>query len=256
MASIDHNFDMQAIVAEQIASITLSNEVRAGFSFQRGLPAGYCAIQKRTHCCDHGIPAQLIIAALPGRCRIERVGAVIGVIEAAPTRIGGIEQEPGVEHRHHQLRPSHGRDLGIDVLRADLKRRGFRNEVADFSQEHLILSLIDRFSGAGEMPCVDLRLQLVAFGQQRAVYRHKPVEQRGKTAPEPGSILAQRCQHFALDKTSQRCIDLKAGLLNPFAHEFSHLGTGRAKRDRLDFQRFRGGMPAPMPQPRRQCNAI
>ena len=256
MAPIDHNFDMQAIVTEQVSALTLGHQIFTRPAFQRGLPAGDGAIEERADGLDHRIAADLIIAAGPGRHSIKRVGAVIGVIEAAPAGIGGIEQEPRIEHWYHQLRPGHRRDFCIDVLGADLERRRFGNEVADFAQEGLVFSLIDRFSGAGDMPGINLRLQIIALGQQRAIDRYKPAQQIGEARPERSGILAQRNENFAFNKCSQCRIDLQAGLLNPIAHETSHLGCGNAPRSRLDFHRFRGGMPAPMPQLRSEGNAI
>ena len=209
MLQIDHNFNVQAIVLEQKPSRSAGHQVSAVFTDQRSLPARHRTFQKRARRLNHRRSAHRVIAAGLGRGRIERVGAVIGIIEAAPAGVGGVEQEPGIEHRHHQLRPGHRCDLGIDVLRADLEWRGFGNQIADFAQEGLIFGLIDRFACARRMPRVDLCLQVVPLGEQRAVDRHVPRQKRRKASPERCDILALRGQHFVFDKSSQRRIHLK-----------------------------------------------
>jgi len=244
-SGIDHDFDVQAIVAEQVRAVTLGHQMLALPAFQRGLPTGDRAIEERAGSLDHCRAAVLVIAAGARRRRIERVGAVIGVVKAAPARVRGIEQEAGVEHRHDQLRPGHSGDFGIDVLRADLERRRFGDQIANLVQEGLVFALVERLACAGQVPFVNLRLKRIALGQQGAVLRHEAIQQGGKAIPEPGRILAQRCQHFGLDKGGQRRIDLQTSLLNPFAHGSSQVNQrARAIARPLHHRRSRGGMPA------------
>ena len=120
---------------------------------------------------DHGGTAQLVITARLGWRRVEGIGAVEGIVEAAPARIGGVEQEAGIEDRHHQLRPRHGSDLGIDILGADGEVAGFGDEVADILEEAAIGRGIVRLARALDMPRVDLGLQILAFGEQRGIAR-------------------------------------------------------------------------------------
>ena len=51
--------------------------------------------------------------------RRDRIAAVQRIVQAAPARIGGVEQEAGVEDRHDELRPGGGRDLGVDMVSVD-----------------------------------------------------------------------------------------------------------------------------------------
>jgi hypothetical protein len=64
-----------------------------------------------------------IIAAL-GCLAGDRIGAIERVIQAAPARIGGIEQEARVEDRHDQLRPGGLRQFGVNIGRIDRKGAG------------------------------------------------------------------------------------------------------------------------------------
>src|SRR3546814_12728287 len=93
---------------------------------------------KRLRPRDHRSTALGVVTTGLRRRRVERVGAVERVVEAAPARIGGVERETRVEGGHDQLRPRHRRDLGVDIAGADAEWRGFGDEIADFAQERLI----------------------------------------------------------------------------------------------------------------------
>ena len=231
---IDHQLDMQPIVHQQNAAFTGSKAVRAIAAGQRRLPARKGLVEELANPCHHRRAARFVIAAGPGRRRIERIGAVIGVIEAAPAGIGGVEQEPCVEHRHHQLRPGHRRDLGIDILRRHREGRRLGDEVADFGQEGLVFGRIMRLASPRHVPGIDLRLQAITLGQQAAVHWHQPLEQRRKALPELRRAQPQRSQHLAIDEIRQSGIDLQSGAFNPIRHfASSHIAPDAKRLRRL-----------------------
>ncbi len=78
--AINHHFDVQAVVAEQVATGLGRNEVFTGPAAQRCFPAWDGRIEELAHGNDHRSAALLVITARPRRRGIERVGAVIGVI--------------------------------------------------------------------------------------------------------------------------------------------------------------------------------
>jgi hypothetical protein len=129
------------------------------------------------------------------RCGGSRaVGAVEGVIEAAPAGVGGVQREAAVGHRHDELRPGHLGDLGVDVLGADLEGGRLGKQVADLAQEGGFLGHVQRLAAALAPPGVDLRLQVVAAGQQFALRGVKSERMASSAAqnaagamPVPGS---------------------------------------------------------------------
>ena len=166
-------------------------------------------IEEGAHRLDHRAAAVRIITAEARRRGVERVGAIIGVVETAPAGVGGVEQEAGVEHGHNQLRTGHDRDFRIDVLGGDGEIVGLGNQIADIAQEGAVFGRILRLARPVRVPVVDLQLQRVAPCQQRPVARNQTVQQGGKPLPERGRIAAQRRQHIAFDKLRQSRIDLK-----------------------------------------------
>ncbi len=87
------------------------------------------------------------------------VGAVEGIVKAAPARVGRIQGIAGVRRRNDKLRPSDSGDLGIDIGRAHRDSGGFRHDIADRSQKAFVFSHIQRPAGAVAMIGVDLFLQ-------------------------------------------------------------------------------------------------
>ncbi|MNR03183.1 hypothetical protein D3C85_1190640 [compost metagenome] len=146
------------------------------------LNQGRRLIQQGAGAHDDLRPALGVIAAALRRLA-QRVRAVQGVIQAAPTRIGGVQQIAGVGQRHDQLRPGHGRDLGIDIGRLGPRVGPLGLDVADLAQEGLIGILI-RLPRMGPVPVVQLRLQLVTPRQQRAVLRGVFGQQPLEPGPE------------------------------------------------------------------------
>ena len=75
---------------------------------------------------DDGRTPLLVVARPPRADAVgQGVGAIQGVVKAAPARIGGVERIAGVHDRHDQLRPGDRRDLGVYILGLDRKRLGF-----------------------------------------------------------------------------------------------------------------------------------
>ena len=139
----------------------------------------------------------------------QRVCAVQGVIQAAPTRIGGVQDEAGVQRRHHQLRPGHGRDLVVDIAGPDLKLRRFGLQIADAAQEGGGGLRVLRTALARNMPLVDLRLQPVAFRQHGAAAVRAIIQQACGILPEALDVQADDRQHLLLKEGGQLRGDLQ-----------------------------------------------
>src|SRR3546814_1553458 len=97
------------------------------------------------------------------------VRAVERVIQAAPARVSGVEQEPRVEDRYNQLRASDPRDFIVDIPGSDRKRRGFGSQIADGAKERLIFLHVEGLALTRKMPVIDLLLHLIADRQQLAI---------------------------------------------------------------------------------------
>ena len=135
MGRIDLNFDVQPVVAQQHGA-GRGRLPRMAAELRRGRQPGVAAIrkhrpqlialgagadgvqghllvasavqrhgliQKRRRPFDDDFPPRRVVAValLPARRLRQHVGAVQGVVEAAPAGIGGVERIAGVHHRHH-----------------------------------------------------------------------------------------------------------------------------------------------------------
>ncbi len=114
----------------------------------------------------------------------DHVGAVQGVVQTAPTRVGGVERIARVVDRHDELRPRDLCDLGIDTRGVDFERRRLRLQIADFVQVSPVGRGIERRAAVRAMPGIDLCLQLVAPPQQRLVERREAAYERGQSLPK------------------------------------------------------------------------
>ena len=226
MRRIDHQLDMQPMMCKQhAAGLGRDKRRRIGQRGRRAVPVAPTSrrqwqrrIQKRAPRRDHRAPARLIIAAGQSRWGIERIGAIPRIIQAAPARIGGIEHKPIIERRHHQLRPRHQRNLGVNILRANGKWRWFGHKIANLAQKRAVCGHIKRLARARAMPRIDLRLQRITLGQQRAAHRREPLGQCRKSGPECVWRNGERGQHIAVDKSSQSGINLQSGLGDMCVH--------------------------------------
>ena len=219
MVGIEHDLDMQAIVLEQAGLVVPAHALRRigkrdAVILDVGQFGPLLAISQRhglVHeglCLgDHCRAAILVISAGPRRRGVERIGAVKRIVEAAPARIGRVEQEARVEDRHHKLRPCHRRDLWIDILGPDGEPARLGHEIADLFEKGAIGARIMRLACSPGVPCIDLGLKILALLQQGAVAGRKLAEQIGETCPEFIRIAAKRRDDFGFDKGSQSRID-------------------------------------------------
>ena len=102
---------------------------------------GHRLVEDGPHGLDHPLAADRVVGALPGGPvgLGDRVGAVERVVQRSPARVGGVDREPGVGHRDHQLRAGDRGDLGIDPVGADLERPRVGDEIADLLKERPVL---------------------------------------------------------------------------------------------------------------------
>ena len=145
------------------------------------------------------------------------IGAVECVIERAPARIGGVQRIAGVHHRNHQLGSRHLRNLGVHIGRGHSEVGSLGHQIADLRQE----GLVDGHVGGGAIgpvPCVELRLQLVAAGQKRTVLRRQVAQDRGKGLPEVefGDAGARQC--LLAHESKQITCNPQARDLDPVRH--------------------------------------
>jgi hypothetical protein len=132
------------------------------------------------------------------------IGAVERIIQAAPTRIRGIECVTRIRQRDDQLRPRDMRDLVIDILGADRERRRFRQQISDPAQKALVCRLVPRLRALVLMVIVDQRLQFVAHRQQPAVTRAEIIDQSGEPAPEASARYAGAGQGLIFEEIVER----------------------------------------------------
>ena len=171
---------------------------------------------------DDRSAAFLVISARPCRRRIEHVSAVKGIIQAAPTRIGGVQQKARIEHRHNQLRASHCRNLCIDILRANGEVSRLWHEIADLFQKAAIGARIMWLPKARLVPSVNIGLQALALCQKLCIARRKLGQKCRKACPELGLVAAQRGKHLRLDKFGQSGVDLNGGSGLTAGHKIGH----------------------------------
>ena len=130
----------------------------------------------------------------------DHVGAIQGVIQTAPTGIGGVEGVAGVEHGHHELWPGLDRQLGIHIFGRDTGRFGYRNQVPDLLQKCLISRHIANGPGVRVVPGVQLGLQATALGQQGCVFGRQIRDDGVKARPESLWLDAGAWQNFLFNE--------------------------------------------------------
>ena len=221
MVRIEHDFDVQAIVAEELALPARADELRrVGEADVVARQVGPAAARQRDGIVQEGLGpgddlrAALWVIALPRRRAGNRVGAVERVVQAAPARIGGVEQEAGVEDRHDQLRPGQPRDFVIDMGAADDEGRGLGDQIADVAEKLLIGGGVMGLAPALFMPAVDLRLQRIALAQQGDILRREARQDRGCARPEGVGGDSGARQGARVDEIGERRRDLQAGLVD------------------------------------------
>ncbi len=75
-----------------------------------------------------------------------------------------------------------------------------------------------RLVAAADVPGVDLRLQLVAAGEQGAILGAKLVHEGGEAGPEPVGSDSRAGQGAGFDEIGQRRVDLQAVKVPPISH--------------------------------------
>ncbi len=173
---------------------------------RRGLVENLAGLGNHAGATDRVVAATARGPAILG----EGVGAVQGIVQAAPAGICRVQRVARVGHRHDELRSGHAGDLGIDTLRADREVRRLRLQIADPTQEFPIGIRIGRLAAVFQMPAVDLALQLIAPVEQRLVTRRKIADQRGQSRPECCLIDPGAGNRLGIDEIVQRARDLHA----------------------------------------------
>jgi hypothetical protein len=148
------------------------------------------------------------------------VGAVEGVVQTSPARIGGIQRIARVRHRHHELRPGDAGDLVVHGARADREILRLVAEIPDLAQEGFVGTGIDRPTGAAAVIGIDASLQRVALLQELPVARSHVPHQSREAAPERLRRDSGPRQGLVLDEVPQDGRDPQTADLGTF-HEHS-----------------------------------
>ena len=188
----------------------------------RSAVEGHRLVEGGPHGPDHQLPAHRVVGPVPGGPvgLGDRVGPVERVVERSPARVGGVDREPGVGHRDHQLRARDRGDLRIDPVGGDLERPRAGDEIADLLQERTVLGRVVRLAGVRPVPGVDRRLELIATAQQVPVDRRQVGDDLRHPRPEgrPGHADARGGQRLVLDEAVQVGRDLQPGCLGAVSH--------------------------------------
>jgi len=177
-------------------------------------------IQKLAGQRDHAGAAAWIVglALLQPVILGNHVGAVQGVIQAAPARIGGVERIARVHHRHHQLRPGNVRNLVIHVFGRDLEILALGQQIADVLQELSIDRQVVCLALMLVIPGVELGLQRIAPGQQLAVARGQLFDDPCESLPERLGLQPGARDDFIDHQIVQNLGDLQSACLDPLRH--------------------------------------
>jgi hypothetical protein len=100
----------------------------------------------------------------------DHVSAVVGVVQAAPARVGGIQGIAGVADRHDQLRPGDVGDFRVDVGGGYPEIFTLGQQVTDLLQEAFVGPRVDG-AGVVQVPVADCFLNFPAFFQKFAIFR-------------------------------------------------------------------------------------
>ncbi len=130
------------------------------------------------------------------------VGAVQGVVKAAPARIGGIERIACVAHRHDKLRAGLSGDFAIDVGGRDRHLTGHLLQIADRVQEGAVCGRIGNGTRMGPVPSVKRFLDACARRQQIAVAGRQVMNDGRKAFPEGVGLHARAGYAFVVDEVA------------------------------------------------------
>ena len=110
----------------------------------------HCLVQEIPRPRDDLLAAGRVVPTDPGRAFLLRngIGAVEGVVQAAPARVGGIEGVACVGHRHDELGSRNLRDLVVDMRRLDAEVGPLGHEIADVGEKATVGVGIDGLAAA------------------------------------------------------------------------------------------------------------
>ena len=199
LPAIDQADPQQAIHHRIAGGILVAGPVQGGDLVQEGPGMG-----------DDLGPA-LDVIGTGGQDRGQGIGAVEGVVQAAPPGIGGIQGIAGIGQGHHQLRSGSGGDLGIDPGGADPEVGHLLAQIADLPQEPRLLHHIHDLAPPGGPVGVELGLQPVPDGQQRRIARAEVRCQMLQRRPEGRRGDVEAGQHLGLHELPQDRIGNEAG---------------------------------------------
>ena len=160
-------------------------------------------------------PGRVVFGPLLQSLRLRYdVGAVQGVVQAAPARVGRVQGITGVVHRHHQLWARHACDFRVHVGGGDRIVVGFRLQIADFLQE---LPLFVGLEPLGA-PLIDSALKIVPLFEERSVQGRQILNDGGQRGPERVRVDAgPRCD-FIPDQVIQPFVDAKTAAGDATVH--------------------------------------
>ena len=191
VSAVHHQLDVQAVVAQQEVRAGAADELRR-VAQGRGLAIPvrptpvrqwHGAVEKGTRGGDDLCATRGVIAFSAGLAG-QGISTVVGVVETPPARIGGIQHEACIQHRHHQLRARDARHLVIYALGADVEWLRCIDQIADLAQEGCRCRAIGLLAGGRAIPVVDEQLQRVALVQQGLVLRGEARVESCEASPE------------------------------------------------------------------------
>ena len=167
---------------------------------------------------DHLAAAHRVIAGNSAVLGGNGIGSVECIIQAAETRICGIQRITRIGDGNDKLRPGDAGDLRVHLACLDLEIFTFRDEVADLAEERGIGVRLDPRGGVVLQPTIDLRLHGCANRQQLAVARRQAMGRRIKPRPEGVGRDVRSRKKIGFDKSGEFGRDGQAAARNIFSH--------------------------------------
>ena len=154
----------------------------------------------------------------------DHVGAVQRVVQRTPAGVGGVEREPRVEDRHHQLRTRGRGDLVVDTGGGDGEVVRLGLQVADLGEELLVAVGVDRLDDVLAVVLVDLRLQVLAAGEQVLILRAEIGDDLVDARPEAVRVDVGARKRLVVDEVVQHLGDAQV----PHRHAVGHFSSLKA----------------------------